>query len=429
MTELKEDALLTVWDVALLPTFTIFFVRPLMPEQGRSVRCLCILINHFLTSRHRYWGKNSHGATSSNTAYYQQPTPFYCRVPKDDAIDALPVTFVDTFFGTRGMPVLNLANIVTISLGGAVGGVSFTSGANLCTKYVDLGIEGGGSTGYVASVTEICSLASGVSNLKPRECTRLQQFQGAPQCPLPDVNLGSVTDQVGFDAIYVQFCKAGSAPQSSRLHSCPMIMHVACKTISSYRACQENIILHGNLPHGTYGHGRLAQTQTTAAGLGYITIENLSNIAVQMKKGFPSFGQAYTADVETVSFGGYIWEAAYWTNAVPGSNSSGWSAVGAAEEVVVGADRVDGLTRARTTTATRVVLFLQRLKLRGPAARHDINWTRSPFPHDQLRVVGTSGPQAGARIPLECKVRVKWDILSKEGPGALPSSHKYNFTN
>ena len=35
---------------------------------------------------------------------------------KDDAIDAIPVAFVDTFFGTGGMPVLNLANVaITLS--------------------------------------------------------------------------------------------------------------------------------------------------------------------------------------------------------------------------------------------------------------------------------------------------------------------------
>lgn len=32
-------------------------------------------------------------------------------VSKDDAINVLPVAFVDTFFGTGGMPVLNLANV------------------------------------------------------------------------------------------------------------------------------------------------------------------------------------------------------------------------------------------------------------------------------------------------------------------------------
>ena len=36
--------------------------------------------SHSLTSQHRYWGQNSYGATSSNTAYYQQPISFYCQV-------------------------------------------------------------------------------------------------------------------------------------------------------------------------------------------------------------------------------------------------------------------------------------------------------------------------------------------------------------
>lgn len=30
---------------------------------------------------------------------------------------------------------------------------------------------------------------------------------GSPQCPFPDANLGPTLNAVGFDAIYVQFCK------------------------------------------------------------------------------------------------------------------------------------------------------------------------------------------------------------------------------
>ncbi|EGO03010.1 glycoside hydrolase family 18 protein [Serpula lacrymans var. lacrymans S7.3] len=173
---------------------------------------------------------------------------------QDSTIDAIPIAFLDVFFGTGGLPSLNLANscnptdnatfagselpncsalaadiqtcqaagkIVTLSLGGATGANGFTSdaqaqtfadqiwdlflGGNGTTRPfgaavldgVDLDIEGGSSTGYAAFVTQIRSHATGAS--KPYYVT------GAPQCPFPDAYLGSVIDAVGFDALYVQF--------------------------------------------------------------------------------------------------------------------------------------------------------------------------------------------------------------------------------
>jgi chitinase len=52
--------------------------------------------------------QNSYGATHSDTANFQKTLSFYCA---DSTIDAIPVAFVNTFFGTGGLPVLNLANI------------------------------------------------------------------------------------------------------------------------------------------------------------------------------------------------------------------------------------------------------------------------------------------------------------------------------
>ncbi|KAF8140016.1 glycoside hydrolase family 18 protein [Boletus edulis] len=384
--------------MALLPTFTTFV-------------SVCVYLgkvfaydNSYYDNVRRYWGQNSYGATSSNTAYYQRPISFYCQ---DDAIDALPVAFVDTFFGTGGLPVLNLANtcnptdnatfpgtdlancsalaadieycqsqgkIVTISLGGAGGGVGFTSDAEAQTfaqtiwnlflggksntrpfgsavlDGIDLDIEGGGSTGYAAFVTEIRSLASGAS--KPYYIT------GAPQCPFPDANLGSVIDQVGFDAIYVQFYNNACGLQNYRI-------------VSDWNFGVWDMWARQTSPNANVKIYIGAPASSTAAGSGYISISNLSTIAVQMRQSFPSFGgvmlwdasqayannrydlaikqalsaagstgftyppcsaaayvsgQVYTAG-ETASYEGYIWEAAYWTNSVPSSGS--WSAISA----------------------------------------------------------------------------------------------------
>ena len=90
-----------------------------------------------------YWGQNSYGATHSDVANYQKTLSFYCQVSgmatqqprspsfpasaglsvlnlhvasvsrrsQDDAIDIFPLAFVNSFFGTGGAPVLDLANV------------------------------------------------------------------------------------------------------------------------------------------------------------------------------------------------------------------------------------------------------------------------------------------------------------------------------
>ncbi|KAF7969554.1 hypothetical protein HWV62_26963 [Athelia sp. TMB] len=184
---------------------------------------------------------------------YQQNSNHH-RHCQDDTIDAIPVAFVNVFFDTGGLPSLDLSNIcgvssypafagtalpncgflaadiqtcqakgkiVTISLGGGAGSYGFTSdaqgqafadtiwniflGGSSSTRPfgaavldgVDLDIEGGGSTGYAAFVTQLRSHYSGAS--------KSYYITGAPQCPFPDAYLGSVINAVGFDALYVQF--------------------------------------------------------------------------------------------------------------------------------------------------------------------------------------------------------------------------------
>ncbi|KAH7915104.1 glycoside hydrolase family 18 protein [Hygrophoropsis aurantiaca] len=368
-----------------------------------------------------YWGQNSYGAANSNPAYFQQPISYYCQ---DDAIDAIPVAFVDTFFGTGGMPVLNLANtcnptdnttfpgtdlancsalasdieycqaqgkIVTISLGGAGGSIGFTDdteaqtfaqtiwdlflGGSSTTRPfgdavldgVDLDIEGGGSTGYIAFVKEIRSLSEGAS--------KQYYVTGAPQCPFPDAYLGSVIDEVGFDAIYVQFYNNVCGLQNYDV-------------VSDWDFGVWDIWAQQTSPNPDVKIYIGAPASSTAAGTGYLPIANLSSIAVQMRQSFPSFGgvmlwdasqayandrydlaikdalaatgatgftypactapayvagQDYTGD-EQVSYNGYIWEADYWTDSAPSAaSSSDWSAISACS---------GGASAPTTTTAT-----------------------------------------------------------------------------
>jgi chitinase len=63
---------------------------------------------------------------------------------------------------------------------------------------IDLDIEGGGSTGLAAMVTQLRSHFSGAS--------KKYYITAAPQCPYPDAYLSPTLNAVGFDAVYVQFC-------------------------------------------------------------------------------------------------------------------------------------------------------------------------------------------------------------------------------
>ncbi|KAG8680715.1 Chitinase 1 [Ceratobasidium sp. 394] len=189
---------------------------------------------------------------NSNQAGWQKPIDYYCG---DNSVDVFPVAFVNQFFGTGGLPALNLANtcnptdngtfpgtglancaslassikscqakgkLLTLSLGGAGGAYGFQSdaqgvqfadtvwnlflGGSSSTRPfgdavldgVDLDIEAGTGTGYVAFVNQLRSHFTGAS--------KKYYVTAAPQCVYPDAALGSVINNAVFDAIYVQFC-------------------------------------------------------------------------------------------------------------------------------------------------------------------------------------------------------------------------------
>lgn len=63
---------------------------------------------------------------------------------------------------------------------------------------IDLDIESGSSTGYIALVNRIRSYTD--------KADKTYYVTAAPQCPIPDI-LEDVFSGVAFDAIYVQFCE------------------------------------------------------------------------------------------------------------------------------------------------------------------------------------------------------------------------------
>ncbi|KAF9036504.1 class III chitinase [Hymenopellis radicata] len=354
-----------------------------------------------------YWGQNSYGATHSDVDNFQKTLSFYCN---DEAIDVIPVAFLNVFFGPGDVPSINLANtcntvdnatfpdtdlpdcsalasditqcqakgkIVTLSLGGATGSVGFGSDdqartfantiwnlflggssdtrpfGNAVLDGVDLDIEGGTSSGYPAFVNEIRSLSSGAN--------KQYYITAAPQCVFPDSALGGVLNSANFDAIYGEF------------------YNNPCGLTHFGEASNWNFGLWDNWARETSPNPNVkvyigAPASPTAAGSGYIDIDALSDIAVQMRNSFPSFGGvmlwdasqayangrydlsiknalvaaggtgfpfpacsaptyvsggAYTGGSQ-VSFDGYMWEAKWWTSAEPASNPNGdWSAISA----------------------------------------------------------------------------------------------------
>ncbi|KAL5495977.1 CHT2_3 [Sanghuangporus vaninii] len=272
----------------------------------------------------RYWGQNSYGATHSDVANFQKRLGFYCT--SDSVTDTFPVAFLTTAFGEGGLPSIDLANIcnpndnatfagselpncsalasdiqtcqaagkiVTLSIGGATGAVTLTSdsqaetfadniwniflGGSSSTRPfgsavldgIDLDIEGGGTTNYVAFVNRIRSHAAGASK---------QYFiTAAPQCPFPDANLGAVINAVGFDAVYVQFYNNFCGLQNFN-------------NPNAWNFQQWDDWAHNTSPNPNVKVYIGAPASSTAAGSGFVDAGTLANIIQTTRAQFSSFG-------------------------------------------------------------------------------------------------------------------------------------------
>ncbi|GLB43362.1 putative glycosyl hydrolase 18 family protein [Lyophyllum shimeji] len=288
-----------------------------------------------------YYGQNSYGATHSDQSGWQKALSTYCQ---DDTINAIPLAFLNVYFSSGGMPEINLSNtcssnggvfpgtnlancqsmaadikacqakgkIITISLGGATGAASFSSdgqaqtfadtvwnlflGGSSSTRPfgdavldgVDLDIEGGSSTGYVAFVNRIRSHANGAS--------KTYYVTGAPQCPFPDAYLGSVLNSVGFDAVYVQ-CDVSFA--------CSLRLRLPLNAVHSYNNwCglgnynnpnAWNFDTWDNWAKNTSPNKNVkvyigAPAAPSAAGSGYVDAATLGRIAQETRAKYSSFG-------------------------------------------------------------------------------------------------------------------------------------------
>ncbi|KAH8549729.1 class III chitinase [Umbelopsis sp. PMI_123] len=372
-----------------------------------------------------YWGQNSYGAANANDpSNWQKTLSYYCQ---DDTIDIIPIAFLDKFFSTGGEPEINLANIcnavdngtfpgtnlancqslttdinfcqskgkaVTLSLGGAGGGVGFSSDAegqsfadqlwnlffggtsstrpfgSAVLDGIDLDIENGGSTGYAAFVNQLQSHFSSAS--------KKYYVTGAPQCVYPDANLGSVINSVSFDAIYVQFYNNPCGLQNFNSPSNWNfgIWDYWARNVSP----NKNVKVYIGAP-----------ASSSAAGGGYVSASTLTTISQTTQADFPSFGgimlwdasqayansrydvssksaltakgscsgtftypacsapayvsgSTYTANSQ-VSYNGYIWEAKWWSQSTPTADPNG-------DWVPTSTTTSSATTTSKTTTAS-----------------------------------------------------------------------------
>jgi chitinase len=378
-----------------------------------------------------YWGQNSYGAANgSDPSGWQQPLKFYCQ---DDSIDALPIAFLTTFFGTGGEPQINLANycnsvdnstfpgtnlancqniasdieycqskgkLITLSVGGATGGVGFQSDAQATQLAdtlwnlffggssdtrpfgkaildgIDLDIENGGPNYYVTFLNRLNSYFKASS--------KKYYITAAPQCVYPDANLQTTLNGYPFDAVYVQFYNnpCGLQNYNSISNWNFGIWDIWARTISP----NPNVKVYIGAP-----------ASSSAAGGGYVDVNTLTNIALTTRKNFPSFGgvmfwdasqaykngridkalktalksgevcdnsftypacsapayasgTSYTAGT-SVSYNGYIWTAKWWTNNAPSATANtDWSPVSACSGGSGNSTSTTTTSKATTTT-------------------------------------------------------------------------------
>ncbi|GAA5808671.1 hypothetical protein MFLAVUS_002064 [Mucor flavus] len=380
-----------------------------------------------------YWGQNSYGAANGkDTANWQQPLKFYCD---DDAIDVLPVSFVTHFFGVGGQPQINLANycnsidnatfpgtnladcsnlapdikycqkkgkLITLSLGGATGGVGFPTEAKavefadtLWNQFfggksdirpfgdadldgVDLDIEGGGPKFYIPFLKKLDShFKSG---------SKKYHVTAAPQCVYPDANLQETLDGFPFDAVYVQFY---NNPCGLQNFNAPSQWNYGTWDIWA-RTISPN-------PDVKIFIG--APASPSAAGGGYTSPSALLDIVKKTRDAFPSFGGVMFWDASQarannridqfikdglksgekcdgsfvypvctdpafvagtsymvgskVSYKGYIWTPKWWTATTPsGAVNSDWSAISSCAGGTLGGGNNSTTTTTKPTTTT-----------------------------------------------------------------------------
>ncbi|ORY04643.1 glycoside hydrolase [Basidiobolus meristosporus CBS 931.73] len=346
-------------------------------------------------------GQNSYGGGGGDSSGWQKNLAYYCQ---DDTVDVIPVSFLNTFFGKGGFPELNLANTcnvkdnatfpgtnmvncpsigddikycqsrgksIILSLGGAGGSYGFQNDAQaqgFATQVwnlflggksdtrpfgdavfdgVDLDIEGGGPTGYVAFVNQLRSYYQ-------QDKSKKYLIAAAPQCVYPDGQLSSTLNNAWFDLVFVQFYNNPCGLQY--YNNFQAWNYGIWDYWATHISPNPNVKVYIGAP-----------AAPKAAGSGYITIDQLQTVAQQTRANFTSFGGVMFWDASqawgnsflkngggcnvkpnlpscksastwaqsvsypggsVVSYDGYIWKALWYTQGqAPGVTAGYWNAI------------------------------------------------------------------------------------------------------
>lgn len=289
-----------------------------------------------------YWGQNSAGDFTNIQSQWEQPLRNYCE---DSSFDIIVVGFVYLFPSASGnadptLPGMNFANHcevpfddanpfvlnctgnvapditycqsrgkkIMLSFGGGVGSYGFTSDSQAVTfantvwnmflggsgairpfgnaifDGVDLDIEGGTQTGYIAFINTLRSYfaASG----------RQYYISSAPQCFFPDrlgPGAGSPLTEAWFDFIWIQFYNNWCG-----LNDYPTNFNFATWAAAMSNAANPNVKLFIGAP-----------ASALAAASGFVELATLENIATTIQNTFPNiYGGIMVWDASTSDLNG-----------------------------------------------------------------------------------------------------------------------------
>lgn len=279
-----------------------------------------------------YWGQNSRGLPDS-----QQPLSYYCD---SDMADIIVLSFLTTFFGPGGLPIINLGNAcegtyfegsnllscpnvgadikscqakgkkILLSLGGAVGAYGFTS-EDEATQFADQlwNLFAGGDSSTRPFADAILDgfdldIEAGNGQYYSVMVERLQQYfaldksksfymSAAPQCPCPDVYIGNAIVNSHIDWLFVQFYNNYCQIQPSQTGATsPNFNYDEWDVFVKTQAMNHNAKIFLGVPGSP-----------SAAGSGYVPAENVVETANNLQSTYPSFG------------GVMIWDASQaWAN-------------------------------------------------------------------------------------------------------------------
>ncbi|KAJ1673900.1 Chitinase 2 [Spiromyces aspiralis] len=261
-----------------------------------------------------YWGQNSRGQSDS-----QKPLAEYCQ---GDTVDVFSIAFMNGFpnillnFANacettfNGSTLLHCPQIgkdiktcqdagkaILLSLGGASGAYGFSSDSEAETfadtlwdmffagnatqrpfddavlDGIDLDIEGGSSTGYVALINRLRQHFSSDPSKK-------YYISGAPQCPFPDSYLGSTLNSAWMDMVFVQFYN-----NYCGLNHPSQFNFADWDKWASTQAINKDVKVFIGAP-----------ASSSAAGAGYVDASTLAQFIDDTRSKYKSFGGVMTWD-------------------------------------------------------------------------------------------------------------------------------------